>query len=111
LTKPEVDNFAAHGYLEEETHFAPGTSLVYALQSAHNVQEFAATFSGHKITVLIPEESRKRWTSTDLTGFDEEVDAGQGNRLRLVIEKDWACIDNTMNEDQSENYPNPGVKC
>jgi hypothetical protein len=37
---------------------------------------------------------------TDRVGFD-----GQSGLVKILVEKDFVCIDNTL-EDQSDNYPN-----
>jgi len=42
--------------------------------------------------------------NTDRVGF-ENHDAG----LHLLVEKDFVCLDE-VNEDQSDNYPNPLAK-
>ena len=53
----------------------------------------------------IPVEFLEELKNTDTVGFD-----GISGQVKLLIEKDFVCIDNT-DEDQSDNYPNPNLKC
>jgi hypothetical protein len=108
LTKTEVDTFSKEGYLEEKTDFGP-TSLAYALESLAGIDDIEATYLDNKIIVFVPEALKNVWTSTDLVGINNSMDIHNGKFLFILIEKDWACIDNIL-EDQSDNYPNPN-KC
>ena len=105
LTKPEVDYFGKEGYLEEKTEFGNNT-FVYAMQSKQDAKELVAEFSATKITLLIPSHLSNKWVNTNQVGLENEMEIGSGKKLFLLIEKDFKCLDNTI-EDQSDNYPNP----
>lgn len=105
LTKPEVDYFGKEGYLEEKTEFGNNT-FVYAMQSNQDAKELTAEFSDTKITLLIPSNLSDKWVNTNQVGLENEMEIGSGKQLFLLIEKDFKCLDNTI-EDQSDNYPNP----
>ena len=109
LTKSEVDYFGTNGYLEEKTEFG-NSELVYALQSKAGINEITASFEGNTITVNMPETLKKEWVETNITGYENKMDIGMGKQLFLLIEKDFVCLDNTL-EDQSDNYPNPNAAC
>lgn len=109
LSKSEVDYFGATGYLVEKTEFG-NSELVYALQSKVNSNEISANFEGNTVTVTIPENLKKEWVETDIIGLENKIDIGMGKQLFLLIEKDFVCLDNTL-EDQSDNYPNPNAAC
>ncbi len=99
LSKTDVSIFTKKGYIEETTHF--GTQvLAYALQKSDHL-ELKATFTENKVTVFVPSAMITEWESTDRTGFE-----GYDNKLFILIEKDFQCLDNVA-EDQSDNYPNP----
>jgi hypothetical protein len=38
------------------------------------------------------------------------MEIGNDKYLFLLVEKDFVCLDNTV-EDQSDNYPNPNAVC
>jgi hypothetical protein len=104
-----VDYFGATGYLVEKTEFG-NSELVYALQSKANSNEISANFEGNTVTVTIPENLKKEWVETEIIGLENKIDIGMGKQLFLLIEKDFVCLDNTL-EDQSDNYPNPNAVC
>jgi len=99
LTKSDVSRFEKDGYLEECTHFGEQT-LIYALQRSTEAN-LSAVFESNKITLFMPAAMADEWVSTDVVGFED-----QDNKLYLLIEKDFKCLDNVA-EDQSDNYPNP----
>lgn len=104
LTKTDVTRFISEGYVEETTNFG-GRVLTYALQRSTGT-ELNASFNNNKITMLMPAEMANQWQHTDIVGFENNTAT-----LYLLVEKDFACIDNVQ-EDQSDNYPNPNMdKC
>ena len=109
LTKTEVDNFAANGILEERTEFG-NNHLLYRLKKSSEFQTPIAKFIANEITLLIPSAIADEWTTTDLIGFEHKMDIGNDNKLFLLVEKDFVCLDNTF-EDQSDNFPNPNAIC
>lgn len=104
LTKSEVDTFGSEGYVEEKTEFG-NSSFVYALQKSDG-DSIQASFDGMKITMLVPENIQKKWVGTQVVGFDNMIDLGNGKELYLLLEKDFKCLDETF-EDQSDNYEHP----
>jgi len=109
LSKTEVDNFSKNGFLEERTSFCDN-QFVYRMESRSDFSELSAALDGQTMTVYVPETQAKEWTSTDLVGFENNMNTGEGKTLFLLVEKDFVCLDNTL-EDQSDNYPNPNAMC
>ncbi len=109
LSKSEIDRFAATSYLEEKTEFGV-SSLVYAIAADKNASELSANFEANKITVQVPTHMHREWTTTDCVGFENKLKTGENSYLLLLIEKDFVCLDNTL-EDQSDNFPNPNSVC
>ncbi len=109
LTQTEVANFANNGYLEEHTEFGNST-FTYALANDAEVLNLSAKMEGAKITMQVPPDLAKNWTSTNEVGFQHKLSLNNGKELFLLVEKDFVCLDNTF-EDQSDNYPNPNAHC
>ena len=109
LTRPEVDKLAETGYLEEQTLFA-GNKLVYALLSVDSGNELSAELDTNKITMFVPHELIKDWPQNNIVGFNSNMPVTADDTLYLLLEKDFVCIDETM-EDQSDNYNNPNKTC
>ncbi len=104
LSKTEVEKFIAEGYVEESIAFVSQT-LKYALQRDDLKDNLSATFLDNTITIYMPTIMAAEWQNEDRIGFN-----GVDNKLSLLIEKDFQCLDNTL-EDQSDNYPNPAMVC
>ncbi|NOT50430.1 MAG: hypothetical protein HOP10_04035 [Chitinophagaceae bacterium] len=110
LTQTEITNFGNNGFLEEKTEFLNGPAFYYRLEKKDGIEDIEASFSGNKICIFIPEKIAREWTTTDVVGFDTKMNIGDGKELFLLVEKDFVCLDHTL-EDQSDNYPNPNKAC
>jgi hypothetical protein len=104
LTKPEVDLFGENGYIEEQTEFG-NTMLSYALKRTDG-NLFAASFENNIITMLLPKSMSEEWINTNRVGFEGAMQLGNGKSLYLLLEKDFKCLDESI-ENQSDNYDNP----
>jgi len=99
LTKSDIANLEKHGHLQDSVDFGL-QKLVYEIQTV-NDNVLSATYSNHTISLFMPESMINELANTDKVGF-ENAD----NKLHLLVEKDFTCLDN-VTEDQSDNYPNP----
>jgi hypothetical protein len=106
LTKIDIAHFKTAGFMEERTEFLNGPSFHYRLESKAGIENMEASFSGNTICIFVPERMADEWTSTEVVGFNTEMNIGDGKELFLLIEKDFVCLDDTI-EDQSDNYTNP----
>lgn len=104
LSKSEVDSFGKEGYIEDKTNFGNAV-MTYALQTTTHC-DMTAAFENGKITMYLPDTKAKEWVETQKVGYDANMDLGDGNELYLLLEKDFQCLDNSI-EDQSDNYENP----
>jgi hypothetical protein len=104
LTRTEVSAFGTAGKVEEIVNFGRKGQkrLVYALERSSNGDEVAATFDNDRVCVYIPREKAHEWVSTDLVG----IQASQ-NELTILIEKDFACAQPRIGEDESDMFANP----
>ncbi len=105
LTKSEVTKLAETSYLQEQTIF-PNNSFVYALQIDEETSSLFATLGTNKITMHIPASFAKGWPKNNIVGIDATMPFFEDNSLYLLVEKDFVCLDDTI-EDQSDNFANP----
>ena len=105
LTKTEVDSFCKTGRVAEYTHFPKG-KFTYVLQAEEGLEKLEATFGAGTITLFLPQSKRRDWAASETVGFSDTVLLESGQELFLLVEKDFVCLDETI-EDQSDNYPNP----
>lgn len=103
LTQSEVNALYQDGNISSRTEFLE-QAFVYAVERA-DVPEVSVEFVENKITLKIPANLLEQMYSTDVVGFE-----GLTGKVKLLLEKDFVCLDNTL-EDQSDNYPNPNMKC
>ena len=105
LTRSEVRQLCREGIIKERTDFN-GAAFVYAVRVDENVKELKAEFKDGTIALLLPKTVLGDWAENEQVGFENTVKLDQGKELFLLLEKDFTCLDNTI-EDQSDNYPNP----
>lgn len=110
LTKTDVSNFGKHGFIEETTEFLNDHFFQYRLEKKTGITSLQAYYAANRICIFVPENIADEWINTDVVGFDNKMNIGDGKELFLLIEKDFVCIDHTF-EDQSDNYPNPNKTC
>ena len=114
LTKSEVGELSDTGYLEEQTLFAGNKTDSYrfacALQRMENESELSATLDTNKITMFVPAKLLKDWPENNVVGFHANMPVAENDVLYLLLEKDFACLDETT-EDQTDNYVNPNKAC
>ena len=99
LTRSDVAQLAAVVYVEDKIDFGD-RSLLYALQLT-DADELSATLVNDTITLFMPGRMVREWENTDKVGFET-----RNGDLYLLVEKDFTCLDK-VDEDQSDNYPNP----
>lgn len=103
LTQSEVSELGRSGIVSSFTEFVD-RPFIYVIEKTKDAV-LSAVFIENRIVMKMPEAMVEEWISTDIVGFD-----GQAGLVKLLVEKDFVCIDNTL-EDQSDNYPNPNLKC
>ncbi|GMN11521.1 hypothetical protein MTsPCn9_26010 [Croceitalea sp. MTPC9] len=105
LTQSEVKTLTEIGFIEEKVLFE-SNAFKYAIQITTYHEKMNATFSEGKITLHIPRAKIEGWYTSTIIGFENVQELSSGDKLYLLLEKDFTCLDNTI-EDQSDNYPNP----
>jgi hypothetical protein len=72
----------------------------------------AIQYADSRVTVLLPADQAHMWGTTDQVGIAEDIDLGALGSLALLIEKDFACLDRS-DEDDHDTFANPhaGATC
>jgi hypothetical protein len=114
VSRSEVARLLAGDCLEETIHFAPepGAMFTYAVQKETSLSRPTVQYSTNKVTILIPSELANAWGATDQVGIAENINLGNSGSLALLIEKDFACLDRSEEENE-DTFPNPnaGITC
>lgn len=109
LTQSEVAELERTGYVAEAVHFAPDQTLSYRLESTED-STIKASFRNQAISVAIPVAALAAWANSDQVGIETNIPSAQSS-LRILIEKDFACLTDRVNEDDSDAFPNPNTSC
>jgi len=115
LGQSEVRRLTTEGIVEESATFGPSIehSFTYALCRTSDAFEVNATFAGGRIVVCVPEILIYQWATTDQISIQAIQGSGDHDALRILIEKDFECIDAPSGESQANAFPNPqfGAAC
>jgi len=109
LLRGEIAEFAEKKIVRETINFG-ASNLTYILQSSVEVNEISAQFNGREILVGIPFEMAREWTETDLISLENEVKI-DNEILKILVEKDFVCLDRPDDKDNKDAYPNLSHKC
>lgn len=105
LTQTEVKTFCETGLFKETTDFG-NSEFTYVLEAKKDIDCLEASYAEDTITLYLNANRKDEWAASDKVGFSDVMHLPNGQRLSLLLEKDFACLDNTV-EDQSDNYANP----
>ncbi len=106
LTQSEVRQLGTGAEVAEQVQFAPGVQLVYRLRSDAARSAITAAYRDNVIDIRIPQSTATTWCDTDQVTLSH-AQAFAGGELRIVIEKDYACLAPREAEDESDNFPHP----
>ena len=106
LTKSEVERLGATGGIEDAVEFGTGSSrLRYELRTTPSGGETRAKFEDHCLSVSIPGGDADSWIRSEQVGIEAMQPIGDGNFLRILVEKDFACLAERAGEDDSDTFP------
>jgi hypothetical protein len=66
-----------------------------------------ASFAGRRLVISVPSSEIHQWATTDQVGIHGLQKTSVGNELRILIEKDFECIDAPADESQEDAFPHP----
>ncbi|MEO6830001.1 MAG: hypothetical protein ABI164_09325 [Acidobacteriaceae bacterium] len=85
-----------------------GTDLLnYSIEVCRDTTQVAARFENGEILVTLPTHLVASWASSDQVGIESMQPADKERGLRIVIEKDFQCLQPRFEEDESDNFPHP----
>jgi hypothetical protein len=106
LTRPEVERIVAGQDVENRLRFGTGAVLRYGL-SVTDDPELSAEFADARLLVRLPRRLADAWRRDDEVSIAAELATGGEETLKILIEKDFACLVPREGEDQSDLFPNP----
>jgi hypothetical protein len=96
LSGEEVAQFATTGRVAYTIAFGPtpDQTLHYALEklpATAEAKEVAVRYMAGTLAVEVPTMLAEEWTNTEKNGFSAEIVVAEGQRLRILVEKDLDC--------------------
>ena len=112
LTRSEVATIGEGGRVQEITLYGPQSQFCYALEAADNKQP-EADYQDNSITVRVPRMTAQTWANSQQVGIETEQKIAEEVILKLIIEKDFACL-SPRGEEDSDTFEHPmsgEIKC
>ncbi len=103
LNQREVEALAAGRVLSEGVLFPAGNSFVYTLEPSSSSTP-AASFRDGVICIRAPASTLREWAANDSIGLYFDI-SGVGSSLKVTIEKDLECANETLEERDPYAYP------
>lgn len=110
LTKSEVRALAEEGRVESAVSFGGGRALRWSLAVDASAAAVGASFDGGSVAVTLPAAVAREWASSERVGVEGEQRVDDGV-LRILVEKDFACLTARPGEDDADAYANPNESC
>ena len=107
LTRSEVDQLNNTGVVSADTSFPGGRRLTYTVESSPASVTPAAFYSENTVSVRLPESMVLALATTEQVSIEDEQVLVDGNKLKVTVEKDFACLSPRDDEDESDMYPHP----
>jgi hypothetical protein len=109
LTRSEVGQLAKTGMVRASTPFSNAT-FHYSVIATVQDNPLEARIEPYRMEMLVRQDLVKNWPDNNEVGFKASTALPDGTELKLVLEKDFVCLDDSE-EDQSDNYANPNAVC
>ena len=114
LMRGEVEALRDTGLVSASTPFPGGRAFRYCVESSPASVRPSAFFSDNEIIVRLPETTVLAWANSEQVSIAGEQALADGDQLKILVEKDFVCLTNREDEDESDMYPHPEadkVKC
>jgi hypothetical protein len=113
LHRRDIERLIYEGRVEDAVRFGPGLAFSYAVEIGAAPRERPTAFYvAGRLLIRIDPEDAEEWLTGDRVGFDHLQDV-EGGAVRVLLEKDFACIDRPLGEEADDAYafPNPSAVC
>ena len=109
LSQTEVRIFCETKIFQQAIQFGPSSTDIfnYSLEIGEG-SNISAMYGMDQMHVFIPETLAMQWCNTELISLSHEQTIEDSDEmLTILVEKDYTCLVDRPDEDESDNYPNP----
>lgn len=110
LTQSEVEDIRINKRVTAGTVFPGGHRFVYTVETSTTGTCPEATFSDNEIRVSLPMGDVLSWATSGEVSLAGEQKLDDGELLKILVEKDFACLAPRPGEDETDMYPHPNVE-
>ncbi len=103
VRKSELQTLQQNQIIGESVTFLDGTVLKFGLKIDKNSSIVGATMDQQGLFLFIPTKEAHQWIQTNQVGIESTINLADGEKLHLLIEKDFPCLDRE-NEDKSDTF-------
>lgn len=111
LLQSEMKTLGETGFVSETISFSVKSKLIYTVQISETTSGVFVRFENEEITVEIPAQAARNWIETNLVGLEAEQKTGGAANLRILIEKDFVCVERPLDVDNADAFPRPKTNC
>lgn len=108
LTQTEINVFSEKGRISETVRFGnlATQQLIYTLEKGTS-DLFDAEYFENEIKITLPKKQASQWTTTNLVSLESSITISAEEKLLILVEKDFKCLQPRANEDETDHYPHP----
>ena len=113
LDRRDIERLIEEGQVDDAVRFGPGLVFSYAVEAGLAPRgRPTAHYTDGCLTIRIDPGDADEWLGGDRVGFDHQQPV-DGGVVRVLLEKDFACIDRPAGEEADDAYafPNPSAVC
>ena len=108
LTKTEVERFGETGSVVEMVEFGAALpAFRYELLTSTSVSSMQARFEHNRLSISVPLGDVENWITSEQIGVEVMQPIGDKKFLRILVEKDFACLTPRASEDETDAFTNP----
>ena len=113
LLQSEVIQLREIGDVSETIVFGinPTDNLTYSLRISAEASEISAHKTDNQIEIFLPLLTAENWADSTEVGLYSEQEVGDLATLKIIIEKDFVCVDRPLDADNIDAFPHPKLKC
>ena len=103
VRKSELNILQEDLTIEESVTFLNGEVFEFGLKIEDEIEVVQATMEQNNLFISIPITEARQWMRTNQVGIESTIDLPNGEKLEILIEKDFPCLDRD-NEDKSDTF-------
>lgn len=109
ITPTELHTLATRGSVESSVRFGalPDDRLIYSIETSDRLSSLQAEYLNCRVRVILPEDQVRDWASTPQVGLEGCQAVAEGELLRILVEKDFKCLEPRPGENEADRFPNP----